>query len=293
MVGIRRNPLALLFLFGPMAALLGALLLYPLVNGIRLAFTDTSPMQRTVNWVWFENFDYVLGDPRFWESFYNSVMIIGTAVVLATALGFAIALALNTGLKGRAAYRTAVFQVWIVPWIAVAILWGWMFNADYGVINFLLRDLRVISQNQNWLVDPFTAQMVIASAFAWRLIPFMMVVSLAALQSIPRELTEAARVDGASYVRMLRSVIIPLVRGVLGVAALLQTVKLFQEITLPWMVTQGGPANATTTFSLYLYKTAFQQWDFGLAAAGGTLWMLFLGVFASVYVRRLVRTGGR
>jgi multiple sugar transport system permease protein len=293
MVGIRRNPFALLLLFGPMAALLGALLLYPFVNGIRLAFTDTSPMQRTVNWVGFENFEYVLDDAKFWESFYNSAVIIGAAVVVATVLGFAIALALNTGLRGRIAYRTAVFQVWIVPWIAVAILWGWMFNADYGVVNFLLRDLHIIDRNQNWLVDPFKAQMVIASAFAWRLIPFMMIVSLAALQSIPRELIEAARVDGASYARLVRSVIIPLVRGVLGVAALLQTVKLFQEITLPWMVTQGGPANATTTFSLYLYKTAFQQWDFGLAAAGGTLWLLFLVAFAAIYVRRVARAGMR
>ena len=138
-------------------------------------------------------------------------------------------------------FRTAVFQVWLVPWIAVAILWGWIFNSDYGIVNFVLIEVGVLAHPQKWLADPLLAQLVIISAFTWRQIPFMMVVALAALQGIPGEVIEAAAIDGAGYARQLVHIVLPLVRNVMTVVALLQAVRLFQEITLPWVLTQGRP----------------------------------------------------
>jgi multiple sugar transport system permease protein len=285
---LMRQPLVLVLLFLPSSLLVGLFLIYPLVNGVWLGFTDASPLNRSLHFIGFENFADLLTDPKFWEVLWNSAFLIIASIVLSTVHGFVIALLLTSGIRLVGLFRTAVFQVWLVPWIAVAILWGWIFNSDYGVVNFLLMDIGVLDRPQKWLADPLLAQLVIISAFTWRQIPFMMVVSLAALQGIPRELREAASIDGAGYARQLGHIVLPLVRNVMMVVALLQTVRLFQEITLPWVLTQGGPINATTTLSLYAYKIAFERWDFGLASAVGTIWLVLLAIFAMIYVRLLV-----
>ncbi len=286
---LRKHPLVLVVLFAPAMLLVGVFMLYPLINGVRLSFTDASPLKPRTSWIGFENYEDLLTDSRFWEIVANSFAIIGASIAISTVAGFAIALVLNTGLRGVRLFRTGVFQVWIVPWITVAILWGWIFNADYGVVNFVLIDLGLIAEKKKWLADPLLAQSVIVAGFAWRLIPFMMVVSLAAIQGVPRELLEAAAIDGAGWARQIRSVVLPLTRNLMLSVALLQAIKLFQEITLPWILTQGGPVNATTMLAMYAYKLAFQQWDFGLASAVGTLWLAFLVVFAAGYMRLLVR----
>jgi len=211
------------------------------------------------------------------------------AVVLSLAAGLALALLLNQRLRGTQFFRTLIFQIWVVPWISVSILWGWIFNADYGIINFILMDIGVLAHPRNWLAGDLSAQLVISLGFAWRMIPFMMVVSLAALQSIPIEVLEAASIDGATYFARLRFVVLPLIRNLLMIIGLLQGVKLFQEITLPWVLTQGGPGNATTTLSLYVYKLAFQRWNFGLASAVGTVWLVIVMAFALLYLRVATR----
>jgi multiple sugar transport system permease protein len=273
----------------PSLAIVCALILYPLLNGVLLSFTNASPLRRNVRGVGLENYTDLLSDRLFWEVLGNSLYMIGVSIVLAMLIGFAIALLLNTRLRGRWVFRTAVFQVWIVPWITVTILWGWMFNTDYGIVNQILRSLGFIDQSLQWLAQPQLAQIVVILAFTWRTIPFTMVVSLAALQNIPGELLEAASIDGAGYFRRLRFVIIPLLRNVLLISALLQAVRLFQEVTLPWILTQGGPINATTTLSLHTYRTAFQRWEFGTSSAVGVLWLIFMCVFAVIYLRVLVR----
>ena len=285
---LMRQPLVLALLFLPSGCLVGVLLIYPLVNGVWLGFTDASPLNRSLHFVGLANFVDLLTDPKFWEVLWNSAFLIVTSIVLSTLLGFVVALMLTSGIRLVGLFRTAVFQVWLVPWIAVAILWGWIFNSDYGIVNFVLIDVGVLAHPQKWLADPLLAQLVIISAFTWRQIPFMMVVALAALQGIPGEVIEASAIDGAGYVRQLVHIVLPLVRNVMIVVALLQAVRLFQEITLPWVLTQGGPINATTTLSLYAYKIAFERWDFGMASAVGTIWLLLLAGFALIYVRLLV-----
>ncbi len=286
---VRRHPLAAAMLLTPALAVTGAFMIYPLLNGVRMSFTNASLLRPTERFIGLRNYWYLLEDPDFYEVVWNSFLLISVSVTISMALGFALALLLNQKLTGTNAFRAAIFQIWVIPWISVAILWGWIFNADYGIINFLLIDLNILSGTRNWLANRTSAQIVIIAGFAWRMIPFMMVVSLAALQSIPKDLLEAAEIDGATYLERLRYVILPLLRNMLLIVGLLQAVKLFQEITLPWVLTQGGPINATTTLSLYTYKLAFQQWDFGMASAAGTMWLIFLMLFAGIYVRYSLR----
>lgn len=273
----------------PSLLIVCALILYPLINGISLSFTNTSPLRRNVRDVGLENYTHLLNDPLFWEMLGNSLYLVGVSIALALVIGFVIALILNTKLRGRWFFRTAIFQVWIVPWIAVTILWGWMFSTDYGIVNQMMRSAGLIDSSLQWLAQPHLAQSMVIQAFTWRTIPFTMVVSLAALQNVPDELLEAASIDGAGYFRRLFFVILPLLRNILLVTALLQAVRLFQEVTLPWILTQGGPINATTTLSLYTYRLAFQRWEFGLSSATGVLWLIFLIIFAIFYLRVLVR----
>lgn len=272
-------PAAILLLL-PALVFAAIFLLYPLANGVYLSFTNASAMRPTHRFVGFSNYQYLLSTPEFYTVLLNSVILVGGAIVLSMVLGLALALLVNRKLPGISLFRAGVFQIWIVPWISVAILWGWIFNADYGIVNYLLLGAGLIAEPISWFSDPATARLVIVLGFAWRMIPFMMVVSLAALQSIPTEILDAASVDGATPVQRFIKIILPLLRPMLITLALLQLVKLFQEITLPWILTQGGPINATTTLSLYTYKLAFQQWDYGLAATAGTVWLVLLGLVA-------------
>jgi multiple sugar transport system permease protein len=285
---LKRHPGFIFTLFFPTAALIAAFLAYPLVNGFRLSFTDASPLNPVEHWIGLENYQYLLEDPAFWEIVANSFGIVIAAVMVAGVFGLAIALILNGNIRGRPLLRTLVFQVWVVPWITVAVLWGWLFSHEFGVINQVLIALGVLSEPINWLVRPGWARFAIVCGFVWRITPFMMVMALAALQAVPKEIIEAATVDGASYWRRFQYIVLPLLRNVMAIAALLQCIRLFQEVTLPWVLTKGGPDNATTTLSLFLYKTAFQQWDFGLASAIGALWTVAILVIAVLYVRLLV-----
>ncbi|WEX10963.1 sugar ABC transporter permease [Chelativorans sp. AA-79] len=274
----RRHWGTALLLLSPALLFAAVFLLYPLLNGVYLSFTNASALRPTHRVIGLGNYQYLLSTPEFFVVLWNSALLVGGAILLSMVGGLALALMVNRRLPGTTLFRAGVFQIWIVPWISVAILWGWIFNADYGIVNHLLTSTGLVSENVRWFSDSTTARLVVVLGFAWRMIPFMMVVSLAALQSIPSEILEAADVDGATPVQRFLRITLPLLRPMLVTLALLQLVKLFQEITLPWVLTQGGPVNSTTTLSLYTYKLAFQQWDYGLAATAGTIWLVLLGL---------------
>jgi len=286
---LRAHPYATASLFVPTILLTLVLLVMPFASGAFMAFTDASPKAIAWSWVGFENFKYIFEDRTFWEVVRNSLFIIGLSIAISTLCGLGLALLLNENLYGTRVYRTLIFQGWIVPWIAVAVLWGWLFNFDYGVVNHLFVTLGIFERPANWLANSGLANAVVISGFVWRIIPFMMITILAALQGISTDLIEAAKIDGATYLDRLRFVVFPLIKNVIIVAALLQAVRLFQEVTLPLVVTGGGPINATTTLSLYTYKLAFQQWDFGLAGAVGVVWSATLACAAGLYTWYVAR----
>src|SRR5258708_4106444 len=154
---LTQQPLIVILLFLPSGLLVGLFLIYPLLNGIWLGFTDASPLSRALNFVGTENFEYLLADPRFWEVLWNSAFLIITSIVLSTVLGFVLALLLNRATRFVGLFRTAIFQVWLIPWIAVAILWGWIFNSDYGILNFILVHSGLLRRPLKWLADPLLA----------------------------------------------------------------------------------------------------------------------------------------
>lgn len=286
---IRRHAGFFAGIFAPAIFLVGVFIIYPVINGVRLSFTDATPLRPEINYVGLENFVFLFEDPEFWEILGNTAYIVGVATILATVAGYCLAVLLNSGLRAARFFRAAIFQVWVVPWIVIAILWGWLFSQDYGLVNYLLLKLGVTDVNLKWLFDPTAAQWAIITGYAWRAIPFIMVICLAALQGIPAELLESAALDGAGFLQRQRYVVLPLLQNILLVAALLQAVRFFQEMTMVFVLTQGGPVNATMVLSLYTYKAAFEDWDFGLASTIGTVWLALLLVFALLYVRFALR----
>ena len=278
-----------LLFMAPALLLSAALVLYPLLNGVRLAFTNSSPLSRRTRYVGFDNFTRLLTSDAFWTSVLNSIGLVVISVLVALAVGYLVALVCDAMRRGVTVFRTAVFLVWVVPWISVAILWGWLFDANYGLINAILVNLHLIAAPVNFLADPFLARAMLVIAYVWRLTPFMMIISVAALRGVPRELREAASIDGATYWQQQRSVVFPLVRPTLAVVAVLDVIRLMQEMTLPWVLTKGGPVDATEVLSLFTFKLAFQRWDFGLASASGVLWLVLVGLFAFASTRWLAR----
>lgn len=279
---IKRDFLFFLALVSPAILIVGVLIMYPVVNGVFLSFTDANPLRRTpLKFVGLENYQFLLEDEVFYASVFNTSYIVFISSALAVIMGFMMALLLHFGItRGATFLRSLVFQIWVVPWICVTLLWGWMFNKEYGLVNSLLTMTGITESNIDILFNATGAQWVIIAGFTWRSIPFLMVIALAGLQSISKEILEASELDGAGFFSKLRHIIVPMVRNVLLVALLLDSVRFFQEMTMPLLLTQGGPVNATMVLSLFTYKLAFENWDFALASTAGTLWLFFLMLMA-------------
>ncbi|HQF71922.1 MAG TPA: sugar ABC transporter permease, partial [Promineifilum sp.] len=200
-------------------------------------------------------------------------------------IGFVVALILNTSIRGQGLLRSLFLLPWLIPTVVVSFLWMWIFNANYGVLNGLLRQTGLIVENINWLGHRERAMFAVIVAKSWNTFPWMAVMLLAGLQTIPRELNEAAAIDGAGRARIFRHITLPQLRGIIGTVVLLSFIWNFQHFETLYVMTTGGPAKATTTFSVAVYKTAFQKFDLGEAGAIGILWMALLSVIVALYLK--------
>lgn len=268
----------------PGLALLGAVVVYPLVSALVTAFFKQSLVVPGREFVGLDNIRAVL-DGNFWQIFGQTmVFTVGTTVV-PFVIGFGLALALNTRIAGAKVMRGLMLIPWLIPGVVVSFLWMWIFNANYGVMNGVLEGLGVIDSPQAWLAQPGTAMGAVIVAKTWQSFPWMMVMLLAGLQTVPGELHEAAEMDGAGTVRRFFSITVPHMSGIIGLVLLLEFIWNFQHFDIIYVLTGGGPAGSTQTFATAVYETAFKGYDLGRAGALGLLWMLILLVLVVVYIR--------
>ncbi|BCJ34531.1 ABC transporter permease [Actinocatenispora thailandica] len=267
----------------PALLLLGGVVCYPLVSGLVTSLYKQSLVLPGRSFVGLDNFRSVLsGD--FWPALgHTLVFTIGTTAA-SFLLGFGLALALDVGLRGRAVLRGLFLFPWVLPSVVVSFLWLWIFNANYGVLNGVLMKLHLIGDPVAWLGQPGTAMLAVIVAKTWNSFPWMMVMLLAGLQTVPRDLHEVAALDGAGAVRRFRAVTLPHLRPMIGMVLLLEMIWNFQHFDTIYVMTGGGPAGATTTFAVSVYDTAFKGFDLGSAGAIGALWMLILSVLVVGYV---------
>lgn len=264
------------------AAYLVLFLVSPLVRGGWLSLTDTRLLNPSGGeFVGLENYGDLARSGNLGQSVTLTVVYTAATVLAAVCIGTAAAIALNTKFRGRALLRGVMIAPWAVPAVAVSLIFSWMYNPDNGVMNRLFS--AVGGTPQQWLVDPSWAMASVTVASVWKVFPFVMLVVLAALQSVPEELLEAARVDGANGHQRLRAVVLPHILPTIKIVSLLMTVWSIRRFEIIWLLTGGGPVDATNTLVINVFREAFQNSKLGTAAAIGMVGLLLSLVVTIVY----------
>lgn len=223
-----------------------------------------------------ENYGRMMGDSRFWQTLWNTIIFTSSSVLLELVLGMAIALILHQAYKGRNLVRTVALLPWALPTALIGLAWTWIFNDQFGVWNDILIRLGIIQSGVNWLGNPLTAMMAVIAADVWKTTPFISILLLAGLQSIPLELYEAYAIDGATPWQSFTKITLPLLMPQLVIVLLFRFAGAFGVFDLIQVMTGGGPGGSTEVVSLYIYSTVMRYLDFGYGAALVVVTFLFL-----------------
>lgn len=263
-------------------------ILYPIVGVIRLSFFKYNLMAaHQIHWNNFENYKIIFSDSEFYHSFLVTIIYVTVTVVAQFIIGLLLALLLTSEIRGRNAIRGLMFLPWTIPTVIGGFVWMWIFQPQYGILNYILKSLHIINSEVNWLGQMHTALGGIIVAAVWKQAPLMMVMLISALQTVPRELSEAADIDGANEFQKLFKITMPCIMSVVKVLIILAVINNFQMFGLFFTMTGGGPSNTTTSLAIYTYQTAFMQYDLGKGAAIGVVWMLFLVAFSVIFNDRM------
>ena len=255
---------------------------YPIVRGVLLSFQQVN-FVGAPSWVGLDNFRRLFADPLFARAWLNTLQFTGYALVIGFAVPFAVAIVLNELRHARTYFRLLVYLPVMLPPIVAALLWKWFYDPGPGLFNSVLGALHL--PQPQWLDSTSTAMVSLVLVSTWANMGSATLVYLAALQTIPGDLYEAAELDGAGLWQRLRHVTIPQTRFVLAVMLLLQVVATMQVFTEPYVMTGGGPQDATVTVLLLIYRYAFVYNDFGTASAMSVLLFVVLGLFSAAYLR--------
>ncbi len=275
-------------LTSPALALLAAFLAYPFLLGVWLSFTD-SRIANPGRWVGLENFRYLLGDGVFRLTVFNTLLYAGAAVVLKFVLGFALALLVDRDFRGKRFVRAAMLLPWIVPTSLSALVFYWIYDSQFSVLTWMLRTVGLVHEPINYLGDPQLARASLIAANVWRGVPFFAIGLLAGLQTVPRELYEAAAMDGAGPWARFRWITWPLLVPVAVVVTVFSTIMTVGDFQLIWIVTKGGPANATHLFGTLAYQRAVQGGFLGEGAAAAVFVLPVLVACVALAYRALRR----
>jgi multiple sugar transport system permease protein len=214
-------------------------------------------------------------------------MVVSIAIEMV--IGIAIALLLNQNFKGRAILRAIILNPWALPITIDAIMWKWILNANYGALNSLLWQLGLIDSYRAWLSDPVGALNMVILADVWKVTPLVVLLTLAALQTIPKNLYEAAVVDGAGLWYSFWRITLPLLRPTLAIILVIRTMDAFKVFDIIYIMTSGGPSDGTKVIAYYTYLEAFSYLRFGRGAALAYLMTFFIAIMAFIYIRLVSR----
>ncbi|WP_034661268.1 carbohydrate ABC transporter permease [Cellulomonas sp. KRMCY2] len=258
------------------------LIVYPLVNGFVLSTMDTNLVNRW-EFVGGKYFVETLTQRAFWQRIGTTFLYAGAVVAGNLVVGTSLALLLNKAFRGRTVVRAILILPWLFPEVVVALVWKWIFNPLYGPLNHVLAIVGYSGEPIQWLETPSGALAGVIFASIWKGYPLVMIMVLAGLQSIPKERYEAAELDGAGKVASFIHMTLPGLRPVLLIVVILETVWYFKQFTIPWVMTAGGPMNATRLISIDIYRAAFESFQFGRAAAIAVLVFVIVLAITVVY----------
>jgi multiple sugar transport system permease protein/N,N'-diacetylchitobiose transport system permease protein len=230
------------------------------------------------------NYIEILQDKYFWASIGRTFYFMFASIAVEMVAGVSVALLLNTEFHGRGILRTLVLIPWALPITIDAIMWKWIFNPTYGAFNSLLYQLGLIDSYRAWLSDPISALNIVILADVWKVTPLVILLSLAALQTIPHELYEAAVIDGASRFKSFWRVTLPLLTPTLLIVLVVRTMDAFKVFDIIYIMTSGGPSDGTKLIAYYTYLEAFSFMHLGTGAALAYLMTLVIGLLAFIYI---------
>lgn len=273
----------------PAFAIISGVLFFPLAYSVYLALHNlhiTNP-RLGVEYVGFYNFLYAFHDSLFWASIINTAYITLIDNIAGITVGLGIALLLNRRFKLRGVVRGLVLFPYILAPIVLSLMWKWIYNADYGLLNGILYRLGLISEYRSWLSDPWTAMHLIIVGNFWQGLPFGVLFYLAALQTIPKNLYESARIDGATQWKEFLYITLPLLMPITLVILVLKTIWTFKLFDIIYIITKGGPADATRVVAYHLYLEGFAFLNLGKAAAASHILLGIVFVITFVYYKFL------
>jgi lactose/L-arabinose transport system permease protein len=277
---MRRQAIPYYFLL-PYLAVFAVFWAWPIVQSFMLSFQNT----RVNPWRWQPgvNWGRILGDAAFLSALKNTLLILVVQVPVMLALATVLAIALNSSmLRARGIFRFAFFAPVVVGEVAYSAVFRLMFNTEFGAVNAALRAFDL--PTPEWLLRPWTATAVVMIAITWRWTGYNAIIILAGLQNIPRDLYEAAAVDGIPRWRQHLSITLPLLRPVILFALVLSIIGTMQVFAEPWLITMGGPGNATETLGTYLYRQGFTNTNFGYASTVAYTMALMAAIFSAIQI---------
>jgi multiple sugar transport system permease protein len=274
-------------LIAPVVLILCAVVVYPLVSAIYLSLFSIYTPTMEGEWVGFDNYSRLLQSAEFWRSLLNNVIWTAGTLTLQLVFGILVALMLHQNLIFRSLARSLVLFPYFLSTVVAVLVWRWLFNDLYGVLNHMLMWAGVLDMPLDWLGSIPNAMVTLIFIGAWKYFPFVVIAVLARLQSIPDELYEAAKIDGAGPIARFMDVTLPQLKEVLIVVALLRTIWDFKEFDLIYLLTGGGPIISTQTLPLMVYKEAFALNQMGGASAVAVLMMVVMLVFMTLYLRKV------
>jgi len=271
--------------FGFMIVLPAALLflivsVVPLISSVGTSLFKQSLLRPERTFVGLANYERVLGE--FFARLGTTLTFSILATILPVVLGLALAVLMNARLRGRGLLRGALMLPWLLPGVVVAFLWSWIFNDNYGVLNYLLEHVGL--HPISLLGNPAGAMAAVVIAKTWNSFPWIMVVALAALQTLPSDQLEAAAIDGATRRQRFWLISFPHLLGPVALVAMLEFIYNFGNFDTIFVMTGGGPGDSTTTLAVDLYNLAFGSYDLGAASAMGVLWLILLGLVSTGYL---------
>ncbi|MFF8032681.1 MULTISPECIES: carbohydrate ABC transporter permease [unclassified Streptomyces] len=290
-----RRGLVVAAFMAPAAVFVAVFTYYPMIAGSQMAFRNWNLTDLTdTSWVGLKNFQDVFTDPAWGTVVGNTLFWVVGSIVPQLVIGFALALWLRRRFRFRGLYQALVFFPWAISGFLIGILFRWLFNSEFGVVNDLLQRAGLVDEPIAWLADPDTAMIAVLIANVWYGVTFFAIMILAALQSVPDELYEAAALDGAGKARTLFQVTIPYIRLTLALTVLLRVIWIFNFPDLIFGMTGGGPNDETHIVTTWMIKIT-QQGDYGKASALGLLVVAVLLVFAVFFLlaTREKQTGKR
>ncbi|MBA4494353.1 carbohydrate ABC transporter permease [Paenactinomyces guangxiensis] len=275
----------------PVALFMAIMVAYPVIRLFYLSLTQnilTRP-DLGVSFIGLDNYLTLFSSVDFWKTLTRTVLWTGYSVAGKAVIGFIIALLLSKVTRFKRLYFLLLLIPWVTPMVVGSISWRWVYDGQFGMLNWVLTRVHILSENYVWLGNEISAFLATGITDMWLGIPLMTMLMLAGLQSVPVELLESASLDGATFFQRLRLVILPLMKPVILVATTLSAIWTFNSFGVIWPLTKGGPVDATQTLVVKAYKESFGAFDLGMGATIAVVIFLILLSFTTVYYKAVMR----